>query len=470
MSHDIVTEQITLMGNTLLRSLLQNIIQNSPAWHAIMGDEASDIANREQLNISIRWVNESYEISEDPVGLFCLTNTTADAICDAIKDILIRSSLPLSLCRGQAYDGASNMQGCRKGVATQIKRESPSALSVHCFAHKLNPCLQDVGKQLVFLRDALEVVREIAKLIKFSPKRASLFSQVLAQPDNTGVTIKPLCLTRCTARHIAIEAVLKDYKILLETLEEINQTTHDEYGMKAGGILETLLKFQTLFGLQLAYILFGASESLSRSLQAKDLSLQEALSAVNLAKSFYERQRNDQAFKSYYDKAVRTAQELQIEEPKLPRYRRAPRRLDQGSRPHQFATPMEYFRQQYNEACALLIGELNDRFEQRNLLPPVLALESVLLNAANGLNYQDQLTVVQQSCYKDDFNFSRLESQLGMLADAIKVALPSVRKVTSIRTICDAMNAQTVYKSMLSEVHKQLRLYLTVPITTATSE
>ena len=53
---------------------------------------------------------------------------------------------------------------------------------MHCFAHKLNLCLQDVGKQLVFLQDALEVVREIAKLIKFLPKRASLFSQVLAQP------------------------------------------------------------------------------------------------------------------------------------------------------------------------------------------------------------------------------------------------------------------------------------------------
>jgi len=38
----------------------------------------------------------------------------------------------------------------------------------------------------------------------------------------------------------------------METLEEINQTTHGEYGMKAGEILETLLKFQTLFGLQLA--------------------------------------------------------------------------------------------------------------------------------------------------------------------------------------------------------------------------
>ena len=68
MSHEIATEQITLMGNTLLRSLLQIIKQNSPVWYAIIGDEASDIASREQLNISIRWVNESYEISEDPVG------------------------------------------------------------------------------------------------------------------------------------------------------------------------------------------------------------------------------------------------------------------------------------------------------------------------------------------------------------------------------------------------------------------
>jgi len=61
-----------------------------------------------------RSMNEFHEISEDPVGLFCLTNTTADTICIAIKDILIRCRLPLSLCRGQAYDRASNMQGYKK--------------------------------------------------------------------------------------------------------------------------------------------------------------------------------------------------------------------------------------------------------------------------------------------------------------------------------------------------------------------
>lgn len=45
-----------------------------------------------------------------------------------------------------------------------------------------------------------------------------------------------------------------------------------------------------------------------------------------------------------------------------------------------------------------------------------------------------------------------------------------MRKVTSIHTVCDALNTSTTYKQMLSEVHKLLRLYQTVPVTTATSE
>ena len=106
-----------------------------------------------------------------------------------------------------------------KELLLKLKRNvHASALAVHCFAHSLNLCLQDAGRKLVFLRDALEMIREIANLIKFSSKRASLFSQVLAQPENSGVTIKPLCLTRWTARHVAIEAVLKDYAILMETI------------------------------------------------------------------------------------------------------------------------------------------------------------------------------------------------------------------------------------------------------------
>ena len=61
------------------------------------------------------------------------------------------------------------MQGIRKEVATLIKREQPAVSSVHCFAHSLNLCLQDLGRNL-------ELSREAFKLIELSPKQSHLFS------------------------------------------------------------------------------------------------------------------------------------------------------------------------------------------------------------------------------------------------------------------------------------------------------
>ena len=148
---------------------------DGPMWFSVIADEATDVASNEQLSIAIRWVNDKYEVSEDPVGLFKDPNNTAKMIFGIIKDVLIRCSLPICSCRGQAYDGASNMQGIRSGVATRFCSEVPAALSVHCFAHNLNLCLQDASKKLVYIRDSLFIVREISKLIHYSPKRLHLF-------------------------------------------------------------------------------------------------------------------------------------------------------------------------------------------------------------------------------------------------------------------------------------------------------
>ena len=65
------------------------------------------------------------------------------------------------------------------------------------------------------------------------------------------------------------------------------------------------------------------------------------------------------------------------------------------------------------------------------------------------------------------FDFSALKRHLSMLVDVVKQAYPTVKKVTTIQTVCDAMNSNATYKVILSEVHKLLRLYLTIPITSA---
>ena len=173
-------------------------------------------------------------------------------------------------------------------------------------------------------------------------------------------------------------------------------------------------------------------------------------------------------FDRFYDSAVKQATHLCIGQPRLPRYRKPPKNFD-GSQPHQFSSPRSFSRQQYFEACDLFIQQLNDRFEQKDIIKPVVAMESILLKSANGEEYGDELNSLKFSVLKDDLDYDKLGRHLSILASVVHEALPEVEKVTSIRTICVAMRAQT-YRTLLSAVHELVQLSLTLPITSSTSE
>jgi hypothetical protein len=96
----------------------------------------------------------------------------------AIKDMLLRMNLQLCHCRGQCYDGASNMSGSRNGVAAQITREENRALYLHCFTHSLNLAVSDTVKNSIVCREALETAFEVTKLVKYSPKREAAFDRI----------------------------------------------------------------------------------------------------------------------------------------------------------------------------------------------------------------------------------------------------------------------------------------------------
>ena len=93
------------------------------------------------------------------------------------------------------------------------------------------------------------------------------------------------------------------------------------------------------------------------------------------------------------------------------------------------------------------------------------------MKAANGNDCSTELNEIDdKSLYKDDLDIDRLRRQILLLVDVIRVGVPSVKEVTSVRTICDAMNHEHAYKTTLSEVHKLLRLFLTIPLTSSTAE
>ena len=124
------------------------------------------------------------------------------------------------------------MSGRIRGVATRFKEEEPAALYVHCLAHILNFYLQDVSRSCNLVRDSLQLVMEIIKLIKFSPKCTTLFSTIKSQLSPETQNLKPLCPTWWTVRTGAINTILDNYEALFITLDEVNASGRDEYAIK----------------------------------------------------------------------------------------------------------------------------------------------------------------------------------------------------------------------------------------------
>ena len=124
----------------------------------------------------------------------------ATTLTGVIKDCVLQMIFSLNNCRGQCYDGASNMSGAKSGMAKQISDEEKRAVYTHCYRHALNLAARDAGKQSKVMRDALDTTFEISKLVKYSPKRDRRFEKLKQElaPDTPGLTV--LCPTRWTVR------------------------------------------------------------------------------------------------------------------------------------------------------------------------------------------------------------------------------------------------------------------------------
>ena len=68
-----------------------------------------------------------------------------------------------------------------KGLVLQPKNRKsvqPKAIETHCYGHSLNLSVKDATKSNRLINDVLEIVIEITKLVKFSPKREQLLEAV----------------------------------------------------------------------------------------------------------------------------------------------------------------------------------------------------------------------------------------------------------------------------------------------------
>ena len=190
-------ELMDIMARHVLRLKFSEIHQS--IFFGLMTYEYTDVSNKEQVPICLRWVNnKEFKFHEDFIGFFKVDNIQSITIVQAITDALIRLNLLISRCRGQTYDGTANTMGKKSGAAAEIIKLGPKALDTHCHWHSLNLRVKSTTEQCQLLRDTLDTVREICILVKYSPKREKLLENIQdnIEGEYQTTTLDKLCPTR----------------------------------------------------------------------------------------------------------------------------------------------------------------------------------------------------------------------------------------------------------------------------------
>ena len=226
-----IQEMIFIISEVLQNQILQNMLKSD--HFAIMLDETTDCTVAEQLAIHGRFIHkESGELKSHFLKVVdCLqpeidavnapnhgdnneeeTSTcisvNAKTITKRIIEFTEEANLDMNKLRGIGTDGASTMVGCKSGVVTRLKKTTPSAIGVHCTAHRLNLASSQAGDAVPYVKKFQQILRQLFDFFDNSAVRMAGLQSVQALIHEKGKLLAP-CSTRWLSTERSVQR-LKD--------------------------------------------------------------------------------------------------------------------------------------------------------------------------------------------------------------------------------------------------------------------
>lgn len=456
MSHDIINEILSLLSLKVQTELRQTVKKRK--YFSILADETSDISINEQMVVCLRTVDDNLDVEEHFLGLYETSFTDSETLYKIINDVLLRYSLGIEDCRGQCYDGASNVSGSISGLQKRILSDEPRALYVHCNAHNLNLVVQDSFQKISSIRDFLALIKDLINFVRDSPKRLSMFKSLQLQGLEESKNLRPFCPTRWCVRVKSLQSILKNYSTLLKFFHQIGEES-TESGAKAHGFEEKMMAFKNYFLLRLLIFVFERIEILNSELQKKDLNFSAAQKKTECLRDSLKEIREN-SYDTFWEDIQLQVRGLDIEDPILPRRRKIPKRLDDKPETHHtFNDPKSYFRQIYYEVVDMAISRLDDR-KHKQLSEH---LENMELFATGKTVSGDRIL----EFYQNDFDASRLVLHRNMFLD---IATQKNETIESLTDVVRFLKANEEVRELLAEFTKFIRFVLVIPVTTCTAE
>ncbi|KAL6581953.1 hypothetical protein OROMI_005967 [Orobanche minor] len=464
------------------KEIVEKIIEElNGDFFSLLVDESSDISEKEQMAMFLRFVDSCGNVKERFLCIVHVKNTCAVSLKAAIEGVFADWSLSLMKLRGQGYDGASNMRGEFGGLKALIMKENPFAYYVHCFAHQLQLALVAVAKKHDEVNDFFNMISTLMNVVGASCKRKDMIREKQAEKvaeaiDNglietgTGlnqeVSLQRAADTRWGSHYRSLLSLTSLFSSVLEVLVVVSCDASDpSKRAQARGLLKYLRSFNFVFNLQLMLTILAITNELSLALQRKDTDILNAMNLVKVSREILQNTRND-GWESLHDKVIDFCNKNEIACLDMNNEYVD----DHNSRRRTHVTNDFHYRVEcFYVVMDQQILEINDRFNEVN--SELLTCIASLSPSDGFVDFDKSKLIKLAHSYPDDFfdiDFLSLEAQLQTYIMDVR----SDDRFTGLKGLGDLCSKLVTTKKYFSYplLYRLLKFALILPVSTASVE
>ena len=273
-SEKTIQEMVFVMSESLEKKMLESMRESS--HFSILFNETTDCTVTEQLAVHRCFITNSGELRCCFLKIIDLlhlesagigsVNANAETITNRVRKFMGEAELDLSKLRGIETDGASTMIGCRNGVVMRLKNLTPSAISVHCAAHRLNLASSHASVSVPYVRKFPTILRQLFDYFNNSAVRTAGLEAVQALINESGKLIAP-CTTRWLSVDRSVNCLKSCFTSVVISLQRESQERSD---VRALGLVSMTCEFRFIATMLLLCDTLPHVSHLSKCFQIQD--------------------------------------------------------------------------------------------------------------------------------------------------------------------------------------------------------
>lgn len=167
-------------------------------------------------------VSESQSASDVDTCISVCAQTITNRICEYVAS----AGLDMAKMRGIGTDGASTMMGRHSGVVARLKTITPSAISVHCAAHRLNLASSQAGDSVSYVKRFSNILRQLYDFFDNSAVRTAGLEAVQTLINESGKLLAP-CSTRWLSTERSVNRLRKCFISVVLSLQREGEERSD---------------------------------------------------------------------------------------------------------------------------------------------------------------------------------------------------------------------------------------------------